>query len=211
MAKGTVTVGGSIASGVVGGAAFLLFWLVFGLPIFVSLGIGVVAYGAGLLAFRRSPRSVTVEVPGVSREVREAALREGQEKVAELRELSRRIEAPPVRNKFDEVVASAERILDDLTKNPKDIRAARQFLSYYLDATVKIATRYVELSAKNLDANSIQDSLRRVESMLDLIRGAFEKQHARLLEGDVMDLDAEMTLLKQTLTMEGLGPEEKKT
>ena len=210
MAKSTATLPGSIAAGLIGGGAFLLFWLVFEVPILLSLLIGAAAYGAGMLVFRRSPRRLNVDVSGVPRELREAALREGQEKIAELKALAPRIIAATARRRFDDVVESASRILDDLKKNPKDIRSARQFLSYYLDATVKIATRYAELSAKNLDDAAIKESLRKAESMLDVIRGAFEKQHARLLEDDVMDLDAEMTLLKQTLTMEGLGPEEQK-
>jgi 5-bromo-4-chloroindolyl phosphate hydrolysis protein len=210
MAKSRITIAGSVAAGIIGGAAFVVLWLVIGLPIVLSLVIGAAAYGASLLVFRRSPRPLNVEIPGVPRELREAALREGQQKIAELRGLAPRISAPSVRAKFDLVVASAERIVDDLKKDPKDIRSARQFLSYYLDATVKIAGRYVELSSKNLDSASITEPLRRVESMLDVIHAAFEKQHAVLLQNDVMDLDAEMTLLKQTLTMEGLGSEDPK-
>ena len=208
MAKSTISVGASVAAGIIGGAGFVVLWLVLGVPALLSLLIGAAAYGAALLVFRRGPRPLAVEVPRASRELRDAALREGREKISELKALSGQIASVSIRAKFDSVVASAQRILADLEKNPRDIRAARQFLSYYLDATVKIVTRYTELSSKNLDSASIQDSLRRVESMLDVIHGAFEKQHARLLEDDVMDLEAEMTLLKQTLTMEGLGAED---
>jgi 5-bromo-4-chloroindolyl phosphate hydrolysis protein len=199
-----------ILAGVVAGGVFVLFWLAFGLPLIPSLLIGAVGYGAGLLVFRRSARSLDVTIPGVSREMIGTALREGGEKITELKSLSRRISSDSIRSKFDGVVAAAESILDDLKKNPKDIRAARQFLNYYLDATIKIVSRYADLSEKRLASADIQESLRKVESMLDTVKAAFEKQHARLLEDDVMDLDAEMSLLKQTIQMEGLGPEEKK-
>ena len=157
--------------------------------------------------FRRSSRGLEVVIPGVSREMIGTALREGQEKLSELRGLSPRISDRSIRSKFDAIVAAAESILNDLKKNPRDIRAARQFLTYYLDATIKIVSRYADLSEKNLPSAEIQDSLRKAESMLDMIHAAFEKQHARLLENDVLDLDAEMALLKQTIQMEGLGEE----
>ena len=209
-AKSTGGPVGGILSGIVGGGLFLLLWLALGVPVLLSLVVGVVGYGAGLLIFRRSARGVEVAIPGVSRAMLEEALREGADKLAELKSLSGRIPDRPVREKFDAIVTAAGSIIDDLRKNPKDIRAARQFLSYYLDATVKIVSRYTELAAKKLDSADIQGSLRKVESMLDTIRGAFEKQHARLLENDVLDLDSELALLKQTISMEGLGEEAKK-
>lgn len=197
-------------AGVVGGGVFLVLWLVFALPMIPSLVAGVAGYGAGLLVFRRSSKSLEVAIPGVSKEMISTALREGGEKITELKSLSPRISAGTIRSKFDGIVEAAENIIDDLKKNPKDIRAARQFLNYYLDATIKIVTHYADLSEKGLTTSDIQDSLRKVESMLDTIHAAFEKQHARLLQNDVLDLDAEMSLLKQTIQMEGLGEEDKK-
>jgi len=207
-AAGPIT---GVLAGVVGGAVFLVLWMVFGLPVIPSLIAGAAGYGAGLLIFRRSSGSLEVAIPGVSREMISTSLREGGEKISELKSLSPRISSSSIRAKFDAIVGAGEDIVDDLKKNPKDIRAARQFLNYYLDATIKIVTRYADLSEKGLTTSDIQDSLRKVESMLDTIRAAFEKQHARLLEDDVLDLDAEMSLLKQTIQMEGLGAEDKKS
>jgi 5-bromo-4-chloroindolyl phosphate hydrolysis protein len=143
----------------------------------------------------------------VTRETIATALREGAQKIGELEALSARIADLSIRRKFDAIVSAARSIIDDLKKNPKDIRAARQFLNYYLDATIRIVTRYADLSEKKLASTEIQESLRKAEAMLEMIKGAFEKQHVRLLEDDVMDLDAEMSLLRQTIQMEGLGKE----
>jgi 5-bromo-4-chloroindolyl phosphate hydrolysis protein len=151
-----------------------------------------------------------VTTPGVTREMRETALREGTERLAEIRRTVSRIADPRVRKKGEAVTASVENILDDLRKNPRDIRAARQFLSYYLDATGRIFGRYVELADKGLNAPEITSSLRKVEETMDTIHSAFEKQHARLLADDVLDLDSEIALLKNTIDSEGLGDEGKK-
>ncbi|HEY9592828.1 MAG TPA: 5-bromo-4-chloroindolyl phosphate hydrolysis family protein [Spirochaetia bacterium] len=201
----------SIVAGVTGGVAFLIFWLLLEVPFVVSLLVGCAAFGAGILIFRGRRRTLTIDASGQTAGTREAALREGQEKLKRLQDLSVRIRDASVRGSFDAVVSAARRIMDDLKKNPKDIRAARQFLSYYLDATIAIVERYVDLSEKGLNAAEIQSTLRKVETMLGMIREAFEKQHARLLEDDVMDLDAEITLLKKTIEMEGLADGKEKT
>ena len=66
-------------------------------------------------------------------------------------------------------------------------------------------TMFSELAAKNVNDVAIQTALAKVETMLGTIRDAFEKQLAKLLSGEVMDLDVELNLLQQTINMEGLG------
>lgn len=101
-----------------------------------------------------------------------------------------------------------EKILAEIRRDPADLKRSRQFLSYYLDATINIITKYATLSSQRVDDESIGESLSRTERMLDTINLAFEKQLARLLSNDVMDLDTELTLLEKTIEMEGLGGKE---
>ena len=58
---------------------------------------------------------------------------------------------------------------------------------------------------ENVEDDDIRKSLAKVETMLQTIRDAFEKQLGRLLSDDAMDLDAELATLEQTIKMEGLG------
>jgi len=43
--------------------------------------------------------------------------------------------------------------------------------------------------------------------MLDSIHAVFEKQLAGLMQDDILDLDTELTLLQNTLKMEGMTNE----
>jgi 5-bromo-4-chloroindolyl phosphate hydrolysis protein len=208
-ARRGLSVTANVLAGLLGGGLFLVLWLLLGVPLVWSLAAGAAGWGAGLLVFRRRP-AVEVALDGATREMRLAALREGTDKLADIRRTVSRIADPRVRGKGDAVCTVVQNILEDLRKDPGDIRSARQFLSYYLDATGRIFTRYVELADTGLATADIASSMRRVEQTMDTMRSAFEKQHARLLEHDVLDLDSEIALLENTLRLEGLAEEEKK-
>ena len=169
----------------------------------ISAICGFVGLVAGFLLFP-APKRLDLG-SGVKPEELREALAGGDRSLAALRKAAKAITDKAAGAKVAEIAKLVERILDDIRKDPKDLRNARQFLGYYLDATIKIVERYVELSAQGLKDRSVQASLRKVEGMLETIRAAFEKQLAMLLSDDVLDLDTEIGLLEKTIRMEGLG------
>jgi len=107
-----------------------------------------------------------------------------------------------VASKVVEICKTGSEIFDYLGKNPGDISKARQFINYYLDATEKIVNQYVELSARKDKTKDIEDSLKRVETMLDSIKETYTKQLHNLLEDDLLDLNTEITVLEKTMKFE---------
>ncbi len=77
-------------------------------------------------------------------------------------------------------------------------------MDYYLNSTIQILSKYVELTAHKLKDENIEKSLIRVESMLESLKAAYSKQFARLLTNDVSSLDVELNLLENMLKAEGL-------
>jgi hypothetical protein len=126
-------------------------------------------------------------------------------KHASLLEAAGKIKLPAVKMKLEAVADVVHRILADLSAQPKHLQKARQFLNYYLDATVKIVQRYVSLSSKGSKDKTLNDALRRTEETIETLQKAFEKQLRLLLEDDMLDLDTELTVLRRTIEMEGLG------
>jgi 5-bromo-4-chloroindolyl phosphate hydrolysis protein len=149
-------------------------------------------------------REVEETTHGLTKSVIRETLEEGKSTLKELRSYSYRVRNREVKEKIEGICVVVDKIFDDFKKNPKDIKRARQFLSYYLDATLKIIRKYVELSAREVISEEVKTSLQRVESMLDTIKNAFEVQYANLLKDDVLDLDTEIDLLKNMIKMEGL-------
>jgi hypothetical protein len=199
-----------LLAGLVGGAIFLTLLLLLNVPLFWALLGGAAATGAGFLLFGgRRKGQILLPGSGVDRQLADEALRDGRGRVEELRRAIARIPDKSVRARAEAIAEVADRILEDIRKDPKDVRPARQFFSYYLDATVRVLGKYVELRSHGESSDAVRSSLRRVEDNLELIRSAFEKQLDRLLEDDVLDLDTEIALLEKTIKMEGLGEEKR--
>ncbi len=186
-------------SGIIAAAVFLITFLFLGLGFPISLILAAVSLGAGwfLLPTKRT------EAPAAEAEIRDS-LAEGHRKLDRIRALGRNIQKPEMAKSLAEVCTIIEKILSTIADEPKKLSLAKQFLNYYLDSTVKIMTIFSELASKNVHDAEIQRELSKVEAMLGTIRDAFEKQLAKLLSGEVMNLDVELNLLQQTINMEGL-------
>ena len=154
-------------------------------------------------------------LPGVER----AALPEGtdasaaqviataHERVDGILEAADRITHPEVRERVARLCASAEKILDELRKEPRQIDLARAFLTYYLEAAYRIVRGYAGLLSRGVSSPDVQATLGHAETSLDAIQRAFDKQLAGLLEHEVIDLDSEVALLEKTVQMDDLmGP-----
>ncbi|MDQ1354621.1 MAG: hypothetical protein QG657_4930 [Acidobacteriota bacterium] len=198
---------GNVAAALIGGGAFVLFLLVLKIGIIVSLAVGALGYGAGLLIFSsKKPDKMMIEahLHGVSEEMLKKTLEEGYWKLGQIRAFAGRIQDKRISRKVEAIGNAVEEIFENFKKDPKDIKAARSFLNYQLDAAIKVITKYYELSNRRVQSADITGSLNKTESLLESIEKAFKNQLAKLLEDDVMELDTEVELLKKTLKMEGL-------
>jgi hypothetical protein len=187
-----------LISGALAGGAFLVSFALADIALPVSLAISALALAGGSLAFRRKDNA-SADAPDLA-----AALAEGRRKLGEIKAAGARIEAPKAKETVVAISATIEKILAEIKRDPDDLKRARQFLSYYLDATITILQKYLSLSAQNLPDEEIRASLARAESVLGTLDAAYSKQLAHLLTNDVMDLDAELSLLEKTIRMEGL-------
>lgn len=198
-----------IAAGVLGGIAFVVLNILLGVTFFWSLVAAIAAFVAGTLIFQVPDRSRkrTFELYGLTQEEVDRALISGRKKLADLSTSIEGIRDPSVRGKAEQIADVTRRILKDIEEDPKDLRQARQFLNYYLDTTLKIISRYVGLSTQKVLSADARSTLAKVESSLETVHKAFEKQLAKLMQDDVMDLDTEIEVLERTIKMEGLGEE----
>lgn len=194
--------------------AFASLHLLLGVGTFLSILAALAAYIAGLIIFRRRKKNtdaVQIVSGGVTQADLRKTLEEGSRKLNEMRSYGMRIRNPEVKRKVYDICGVVERIYENFKKDPKDIKAAKQFLSYYFDAVINILRRYTELSDQPNQSDEVKASLAKAEGILDSIKAAFETQLGKLLSDDVLDLETEIKVLKNMITMEGLSaPEEKK-
>ncbi|HXB06442.1 MAG TPA: 5-bromo-4-chloroindolyl phosphate hydrolysis family protein [Puia sp.] len=194
-------------AGLVGGAGFLILFFLIQFSLLPSLLLGLAAFGGAymfLYAFRPKPRIQFDIGMGITPELLETTMKEGGDKVKALIDCSKDIKDPAIRAKIARIIEVIKSIFANFEKDPKDIKQAKQFLSYYLDTSIKIVRKYRDLSGQNVRSPEIAATLTKAELMLDSIEKAFEKQHARLLRDDAMDLDTEIQTLEKTFNAEDL-------
>jgi len=211
---------------VIGFTFFALFLEGFQSPLPVAAGAGVVSFIAGLLIFMPSkkqpakkadvkqapkpkkrpsmPDDDELVCDGITRGELRRIVRDGKEQVKRIEDIGLKVMKHDVRINILEICTAANDIFDDFVKDPKDINVARRFILYYLDTTERIVTKYYELSNAPYLSDEAKRTLGNVESTLVMIKDTFRKQLKKLTENDVLDLDAEVKVLKNTIKQEGI-------
>lgn len=188
-----------LAGGVAVVVAILsLFLLDLRLPIVIFLTLGCFG-GTWFLLPRRKHTEIVAE------ENNKASVSEGREKLNEIISLAQHLRKTSMVERVKEVCVSINKILVAVSEDPTKLKQAEQFLGYYLDSTIKILTMYIEIGSKGIQDAEVMNSLSNVENTFIILKEAFDKQLTKLLTNDVMNLDAELNLLRQTINMEGLG------
>ncbi len=175
------------------------------LPPLIGFALGYVGFKVAVTPRGATSSAGELVADGIAKIDFDAAIREARSRYNALQNDAFRITKVDARRKVDAIVSLVGQIIDQVKKDPKDYRAARQFFSYYLEATVKVVHFYVELTARPVLDAEAKTSIENVENELDTVRRAFEKQLKVLDENDVLDLDTELTVLKRTIELEGLS------
>jgi 5-bromo-4-chloroindolyl phosphate hydrolysis protein len=194
-----------IVIGLFSGGAFLLTLLLLKLDLWVSLLItGGLYVGFSLVFKPKKDELINITLSDIDPIYLKDVTKEANEKIAEIASIAKSIkETKQFYSKIKKVLTNAEAIVADFKQDPRDIKLARNFFNYYLDATIRILKSYRDIvKYDHLDQKS-KETLLKVEKMIEQIGIAFEKQLNKLLENDVMDLDVEITLLENMLKMEG--------
>jgi 5-bromo-4-chloroindolyl phosphate hydrolysis protein len=200
MLKAVLQLASNIPAAVVGGGVFAVTLLALNLSIPLALGVGVGAYVvSGLLIFpSQSPEQKRQQA------ILKTVLNDGARKLTGIRELNKKIKKPEVRRMLETICTVGDNILAAVRKNPETARSAQQFTDYYLDATIKIVQRYIELTGHTTASAEIQASVTKVEQMLGQVQGSFEKQLAHILKDKMLDLDTELSILQETIEIDHL-------
>lgn len=201
MLKTLMQLTSNIPAALVGGSVFAFSLVVLQSGVFLAFFVGLSGYVvAGVWIFP----SREVQIIRTHKESLHSVLKDGERKLTQMRSFSYKITNYDVRKKIVYICDVAEKIFETVKKNPEDVRTGQQFSSYYLDPTIKILRKYVELSEHKAYSAEVQSRLDHVETVLERVQSAFEKQLSNLLRNEMLDLDTEIALLEETIEIEGL-------
>lgn len=197
-----------VLAGLAGGGLLLFLYFSLQMSLLISGILGMAGFAGIYILLNSVKQRNEIEVEGgseVTREMLEETLAEGYKKIKILSNYAEQIKNEAVKNKIFQIIEIVKKIFENFKKDPKDLRNAKQFLAYYFDTSIQIVKKYSDLTSQNVRSPEIEKTLLKAENMLDSIEKAFEKQQAKLLRNDVMDLDVEIQTLERTFSAEDLN------
>lgn len=197
----------NLYSALIGGGVFVVTNFVLQIGLIPAAICAAAGYAAAIfLVFPTKPEEKARELAEVVRDV----LKEGERQLKLLRALAYKVPNKAMRLKIEEMGNIGGKIFETVQKKPQNVRAVQQFSAYYLETTINILTKYIDLSGNKSYSPQIQATVQKVEATLDNVQRAFEKELASLVRDEMLDLDTDMAILKETLELEGLeAPYEK--
>lgn len=129
---------------------------------------------------------------------------DGQKAIAEMKRLDNNIADPTISAQIVRLQQLSEKIFVQVKQNPEKLPQIRKFMNYYLPTTLKILNAYDRMGEQGVSGENITSTMHKVESMMDTIIKAFEKQLDNLFGAEAMDISADMVVLENMMAREGL-------
>ena len=113
-----------------------------------------------------------------------------------------------VSRKIDRIEDLTRKIFAIVDKYPEKESQLYSFLNYYLPTTLKTLENYARLEAQGIETASIREAKQKINLALDELADGYEKQLDKLFEGDVVDISADIEVMRQMLQKDGLTEDE---
>lgn len=191
-------------------AVWLVYTLLAGLHSLLDIGLcaGISVAAYFLLRSVFPGTTVQVEVPEPEPDTGDQELdeviRQGRQSIAAIHRLNEQIPDQDISANLAALEDLTRKIFAQLETDKQHVKRCRQFLNYYLPTTIQLLERYVELQKQGLDSGNVREAMGRIAGMLYTIRQAFERQLDSLFAQDVVDINAEITVMEQMLQAQGL-------
>lgn len=170
-------------------------------PLLYGLVAGVLhsaAFGLDPLRHKGMEGIDTFQQDRVARAVKAA-----EADLAAMTEAAKRANDRKIEARVEGFQATVREMFRTVEEDPRDLTAARKYLTVYLmgarDATVKFADLY----ARSRDAQALADYL----SLLDDLEQNFQARTRKMLLDDRSDLTVEIDVLRERLQREGIRPD----
>lgn len=165
--------------------------------IFAGLGLVLhfLAFGPDPLKDKGMEGIDTFQTDRVARAVGEAEKHLAAMKDAILRARDRGLEA-----RVDAFQTTARDMFRTIEEDPRDLTAARKYLSVYLTGARDATAKFADIYARSRDTQARAD----YEALLDDLEANFRSRTELLLSDNRSDLDVEIEVLRERLAREGV-------
>lgn len=176
--------------------------------ILLALSVGVYFLGKCIWkdVFIELPDPAPEPAPLTQEEQELAELKAERDRaVSEMRRLNEAISDAKLSAQIDHLEAVTGKIFDVVAENPEKRPQIRRFLGYYLPTTLKILNAYDRMDDAGVSGANIDGAKGKIETMMDAVTQAFDKQLDSLFGAEALDISTDITVLEQMLAREGIG------
>ena len=192
-------------------ALFLVLLLIFRWDLILCIALASAAYIALSLIFKPVKRIGKIEVDTLSNgEFLNDRLTEAGSDYNRMQRAVRQIQEQPLLRECQDLISRAGSILKYLTDNPEKIPAARRYIDYYQETAANVLEHYAELKSTGLSTVETEKVLKSTRESISTLKAAFDLQFEKLMQNELMDMEADLNLLRQTLRSEVYKEPEKK-
>ena len=183
---------------------FLFLLAGLGWNLILCMVLGAAAYAAFSLLLRPVKKIGKVDAESLDNgEYLSDRLAEAAGDYSRMKKAVEKIREEPLRTECGGLLRLAENILKYLTDNPEKIPGARRYIDYYQETAANVLENYVELKETGLSTKETEKVLKNTRESVSTLAAAFKMQFEKLMQNELMDMEADLNLLKQTLRSEG--------
>ena len=113
-----------------------------------------------------------------------------------------------VSRKIDRIEDLTRKIFAILEQRPEKEPQLYNFMNYYLPTTLKALESYARLEAQGIETAAIREAKQKINHALDELADGYEKQLDKLFADDVVDITADIDVMRKMLQKDGLKEDE---
>lgn len=144
------------------------------------------------------------KIPTTGNEAVDSLVKRGQEMLLSIRAENDLIPDVDLSAKIDRLEDVSNKIFLTVVDQPAKAPQIRRFMEYYLPTTLKMLTSYRKLDERKVSGENAQATKSRVESAMDVVLAAFDKQLDQMYHDDMLDVSTDIDVLETMLKQDGL-------
>lgn len=135
----------------------------------------------------------------------DALIDERDKAMGEMRRLNDSIKDEKISAQIDHLESTTKKIIDYVVAHPQKLSQIRRFMNYYLPTTLKLLNAYDRMGATGVAGTNIDGTMGKIETMMETVVLAFDKQLDALFGDEALDISSDITVLESMLAREGIG------
>lgn len=132
---------------------------------------------------------------------------DGELAIREMKRLNDSIKDETISRQIDRLEEVSGKIFDCVKADPEKLPQIRKFMNYYLPTTLKLLNAYDRMDAAGISGANIDGTMGKIETMMDTVATAFDRQLDALFGDEALDISTDITVMENMLAREGLAGE----